>query len=167
VNLILGLDASEDAWRRIDRRVNTYPSLREFTAIGSGGSSFREAMVSAVEAVVGPAGALPVSQRCSTGARPLRGSGAERGRDGSGRQGRARPSPRRSALCARSCPAAGAGRARVCSPTLASPPPCPPLHPPGGRWISVTVGPVVVTSADDVLEVYTRMKTDARLRYFL
>jgi putative lipoic acid-binding regulatory protein len=37
----------------------------------------------------------------------------------------------------------------------------------GGRYISVTVGPVLVRNADDVLEVYTRMKTDARLRYFL
>jgi hypothetical protein len=33
--------------------------------------------------------------------------------------------------------------------------------------VSVTVGPVLVSSADDILEVYTRMKSDDRLRYFL
>lgn len=36
-----------------------------------------------------------------------------------------------------------------------------------GRYISVTVGPVLVPSADSVVEVYQRMKSDARLRYFL
>lgn len=101
VNVILGADNSEEAWRCIDQKVNSYPSLREFTAIGSGGSSFRQSMVSAVQAVVGPVEC--VTQRCST----------------------------------------------------------------GGRYVSVTVGPVLVSSADDVLEVYTRMKTDHRLRYFL
>ncbi|KAI8475738.1 MAG: hypothetical protein J3K34DRAFT_403453 [Monoraphidium minutum] len=100
-NLVLGIDNSEAAWRCIDKRVNSYPSLREFTAIGSGGSSFRHSMVAAVSAVVGQVEV--VTQRCSA----------------------------------------------------------------GGRYISVTVGPVMVSSADDVLEVYTRMKSDERLRYFL
>lgn len=87
--------------RCIDRRVNTYPSLRSFTAIGSGGSSFRLSMVSAVQAVVGRVEL--VSQRASS----------------------------------------------------------------GGRYVSVTVGPVLVTSPDDVAEIYSRMRGDGRLRYFL
>lgn len=101
LNLVLGLDNSEEAWRCIDRRVNTYPSLRSFTAIGSGGSSFRLSMVSAVQAVVGRVEL--VSQRASS----------------------------------------------------------------GGRYVSVTVGPVLVTSPDDVAEIYSRMRGDGRLRYFL
>jgi hypothetical protein len=61
--------------RRIDSRVNVYPSMREFTAIGSGGSSFRQSMVNAVAAVVGRVEC--VSQRCSAGARA--GAAAPRG----------------------------------------------------------------------------------------
>ena len=34
--------------------MNKYPGKRTFTAIGSGGSEFRAAMVQAVETVVGP-----------------------------------------------------------------------------------------------------------------
>jgi putative lipoic acid-binding regulatory protein len=37
----------------------------------------------------------------------------------------------------------------------------------GGRYVSVTVGPVLVTSPDDVAEIYSRMRGDGRLRYFL
>ncbi|KIZ01420.1 hypothetical protein MNEG_6539 [Monoraphidium neglectum] len=99
--MVLGVDNSEEAWRCIDKRVNVYPHLREFTAIGSGGSSFRQSMVNAVQAVVGHV--ERVTQRQST----------------------------------------------------------------SGRYVSVTVGPVLVSSADDILEVYTRMKSDDRLRYFL
>lgn len=53
-HLVLGLDASESAWRRLDARVRSYPYAREFTAIGSGGASFRQAMVAAVAAVGAP-----------------------------------------------------------------------------------------------------------------
>lgn len=37
----------------------------------------------------------------------------------------------------------------------------------GGNYVSVTVGPVVVTSPDSVVEVYQRMRSDGRLRYWL
>lgn len=60
-----------------------------------------------------------------------------------------------------------ASRAPPRTPRDAPPPPRPTPPRPGGRWISVTVGPVLVRSADDVVEVYARMRADARLRYFL
>eukprot|EP00271_Cylindrocystis_brebissonii_P014118 TRINITY_DN3527_c0_g1_i1.p1 TRINITY_DN3527_c0_g1~~TRINITY_DN3527_c0_g1_i1.p1 ORF type:complete len:239 (-),score=20.01 TRINITY_DN3527_c0_g1_i1:227-943(-) len=39
-------------WMELDKKVNTYPSLRGFTAIGTGGSDFVQAMVFAVESVL-------------------------------------------------------------------------------------------------------------------
>lgn len=54
-NVVMGGTASEegDDWRELDKKVNTYPCFRGFTAIGSGGDDFAAAMVAAVEAVVG------------------------------------------------------------------------------------------------------------------
>ncbi|GJP39804.1 hypothetical protein CLOM_g24144 [Closterium sp. NIES-68] len=53
-NMVLGGTASEygDDWLELDKKVNTYPSLREFTAIGSGGGDFAVAMVLAVQSVI-------------------------------------------------------------------------------------------------------------------
>ncbi|KAG2452480.1 hypothetical protein HYH02_002719 [Chlamydomonas schloesseri] len=52
-------------WRRSDAKVNKYPDMREFTAVGSGGEDFKAAMVKCVEDVVG--GPAPVSTRESSG----------------------------------------------------------------------------------------------------
>eukprot|EP00898_Chlorokybus_atmophyticus_P006999 jgi/Chlat1/72/Chrsp1S03116 len=52
VNLVLGDTASQDDWRQLDEKVNTYPSLRSFKAIGSGGDDFRDSMVSAVKRIL-------------------------------------------------------------------------------------------------------------------
>lgn len=113
-------------------------------------------MVNAVQAVVGPVEC--VTQRCSTGERALLhepncGAAAiSSGGQGSRPQGRCQH-----ASSARLKPAS-------CSEIRAAPHPC---SSPGGRYISVTVGPVLVSNADSVLEVYQRMKSDSRLRYFL
>jgi putative lipoic acid-binding regulatory protein len=37
----------------------------------------------------------------------------------------------------------------------------------GGKYVSVTVGPVWVETPDQVLEIYNRMRADDRLKYFL
>ncbi|GFR48457.1 hypothetical protein Agub_g10360 [Astrephomene gubernaculifera] len=65
-NLLL-CGESEETWRRLDLRVNKYPIQRSFTAIGTGGQEFRQAMVSAVERVVGCVHAECVSERHSSG----------------------------------------------------------------------------------------------------
>ncbi|PNH04281.1 hypothetical protein TSOC_009575 [Tetrabaena socialis] len=57
------VDWTED-WKRVDAKVNTYPDTRLFTAVGSGGEEFRDAMVACVEAVIGAR--APVSVRPSS-----------------------------------------------------------------------------------------------------
>lgn len=47
-------------------QVNKYPSVRSFTAIGTGGSEFRTSMVQAVEEIVGPLQADCVIERPSS-----------------------------------------------------------------------------------------------------
>ncbi|KAI7750995.1 hypothetical protein M8C21_004198 [Ambrosia artemisiifolia] len=54
-NMVLGgtvTDDSTDEWLTLDQKVNTYPTVRGFTAIGTGGDDFVQAMVIAVESVV-------------------------------------------------------------------------------------------------------------------
>ncbi|KAI3717758.1 hypothetical protein L1987_69565 [Smallanthus sonchifolius] len=54
-NMVLGgtvTDDSTDEWLTLDQKVNTYPTVRGFTAIGTGGEDFVQAMVVAVESVV-------------------------------------------------------------------------------------------------------------------
>ncbi|KAM0009079.1 putative YbeD-like domain superfamily protein [Helianthus debilis subsp. tardiflorus] len=54
-NMVLGgtvTDDSSDEWLTLDQKVNTYPTVRGFTAIGTGGDDFVQAMVIAVESVV-------------------------------------------------------------------------------------------------------------------
>eukprot|EP00232_Nephroselmis_pyriformis_P015966 CAMPEP_0182884100 /NCGR_PEP_ID=MMETSP0034_2-20130328/18786_1 /TAXON_ID=156128 /ORGANISM="Nephroselmis pyriformis, Strain CCMP717" /LENGTH=200 /DNA_ID=CAMNT_0025017271 /DNA_START=113 /DNA_END=715 /DNA_ORIENTATION=- len=50
---IMGMDNDEAKWRELDEKVNEYPCLRGFKAIGSGDGSFVGKMVTAVESVVG------------------------------------------------------------------------------------------------------------------
>lgn len=64
-NLLL-TGESEDAWRRLDQKVNKYPIQRSFTAIGTGGQSFKAAMVAVVESVVGPVHCECISERHSS-----------------------------------------------------------------------------------------------------
>jgi putative lipoic acid-binding regulatory protein len=54
-NMVLGGTVSEDTpdeWNIIDQKVNVYPMVRGFTAIGIGGDDFVQAMVGAVESVI-------------------------------------------------------------------------------------------------------------------
>ncbi|KAK1376112.1 Phosphoribosylformylglycinamidine synthase [Heracleum sosnowskyi] len=46
------VDDTTDDWTTLDRKVNSYPTEREFTAIGLGGDDFVQAMVVAVESVL-------------------------------------------------------------------------------------------------------------------
>ncbi|KAJ9513946.1 hypothetical protein V8C86DRAFT_2632229 [Haematococcus lacustris] len=62
-NVVLASDASEETWRKLDKRVNKYPDQRVFTAIGSGGTDFQAAMVDAVQRVVGSVHCECVSAR--------------------------------------------------------------------------------------------------------
>lgn len=57
---------SLDTWRRLDSKVNKYPMQRSFTAVGTGGQEFRQAMVAAVERVVGSVHEECVSERHSS-----------------------------------------------------------------------------------------------------
>ncbi|KAJ4828553.1 hypothetical protein Tsubulata_003655 [Turnera subulata] len=54
-NLVFGgtvTDDSSNEWLALDKKVNSYPTVRGFTAIGSGGDDFVQAMVVAVESVI-------------------------------------------------------------------------------------------------------------------
>ncbi|KAI3977235.1 hypothetical protein MKX01_035965 [Papaver californicum] len=54
-NVVIGgtvADDSTDEWVALDQKVNTYPTVRGFTAIGTGGEDFVHAMVVAVESVL-------------------------------------------------------------------------------------------------------------------
>lgn len=102
-NLVLGVEGSEAAWRRLDQQVNVYPLQRDFKAIGTGGEDFREAMVAAVEKVIGKVHVECISERVST----------------------------------------------------------------EGKYNSVTIGPVWVENADQVVKVYSLMRADSRLKYYI
>ncbi|KAK9050899.1 hypothetical protein SSX86_027524 [Deinandra increscens subsp. villosa] len=70
-NMVLGgtvTHDSTDEWLSLDQKVNTYPTVREFTAIGTGGDDFVQAMVIAVESVVQqPIPQGQVKQKMSSG----------------------------------------------------------------------------------------------------
>lgn len=54
-NVVMGgtiTGESEDEWKVLDQKVNSYPTVRGFTAIGTGGNDFVQAMVGAVESVL-------------------------------------------------------------------------------------------------------------------
>ncbi|CAL1354987.1 unnamed protein product [Linum trigynum] len=54
-NVVIGgtvADDSSEEWLDLDKKVNTYPTVRGFTAIGTGGDDFVQAMVVAVESVI-------------------------------------------------------------------------------------------------------------------
>nr|XP_009777169.1 PREDICTED: uncharacterized protein LOC104226787 isoform X2 [Nicotiana sylvestris] len=54
-NVIIGGTVQDDAtneWLALDKKVNSYPTERGFTAIGTGGDDFVQAMVVAVESVI-------------------------------------------------------------------------------------------------------------------
>ncbi|XP_019438303.1 PREDICTED: uncharacterized protein LOC109344128 [Lupinus angustifolius] len=54
-NMVIGgtvADDSTNEWLSLDQKVNSYPTVRGFTAIGTGGEDFVQAMVVAVESVI-------------------------------------------------------------------------------------------------------------------
>ncbi|XP_043706971.1 uncharacterized protein LOC122656494 isoform X2 [Telopea speciosissima] len=54
-NVVIGgtvTDDSTNEWLDLDQKVNSYPTVRGFTAIGTGGDDFVQAMVIAVESVL-------------------------------------------------------------------------------------------------------------------
>ncbi|XP_057776971.1 uncharacterized protein LOC130995630 isoform X2 [Salvia miltiorrhiza] len=54
-NVVIGgtvADDSTNEWLALDQKVNSYPTVRGFTAIGTGGNDFVQAMVIAVESVL-------------------------------------------------------------------------------------------------------------------
>ncbi|WCJ38772.1 hypothetical protein M5689_019810 [Euphorbia peplus] len=54
-NVVIGgtvTDDSTNEWLALDQKVNSYPTVRGFTAIGTGGEDFVQAMVVAVESVI-------------------------------------------------------------------------------------------------------------------
>eukprot|EP01018_Ginkgo_biloba_P003428 Gb_36147 [translate_table: standard] len=54
-NVVIGgtiTGESADEWKVLDQKVNSYPTVRGFTAIGTGGDDFVQAMVGAVESVL-------------------------------------------------------------------------------------------------------------------
>nr|KYP75674.1 hypothetical protein KK1_019867 [Cajanus cajan] len=62
-NMVIGGTVSDDStneWLTLDQKVNSYPTDRGFTAIGTGGEDFVQAMVVAVESVI----QQPIPQVC-------------------------------------------------------------------------------------------------------
>ncbi|CAI8598076.1 unnamed protein product [Vicia faba] len=54
-NMVIGgtvTDDSTNEWVALDQKVNSYPTVRGFTAIGTGGDDFVQAMIVAVESVI-------------------------------------------------------------------------------------------------------------------
>uniref|UniRef100_A0A7N0UX75 Uncharacterized protein n=1 Tax=Kalanchoe fedtschenkoi TaxID=63787 RepID=A0A7N0UX75_KALFE len=54
-NVVIGGTVTHDAtneWLELDQKVNSYPTVRGFTAIGTGGDDFVQSMVVAVESVI-------------------------------------------------------------------------------------------------------------------
>ncbi|KAL0539124.1 hypothetical protein IC582_023302 [Cucumis melo] len=54
-NMVLGGTVTSDSsneWLALDQKVNSYPGVRGFTAIGTGGDDFVQSMVVAVESVI-------------------------------------------------------------------------------------------------------------------
>ncbi|XP_019229591.1 PREDICTED: uncharacterized protein LOC109210602 isoform X2 [Nicotiana attenuata] len=70
-NVIIGGTVQDDAtneWLALDKKVNSYPTERGFTAIGTGGDDFVQAMVVAVESVIQqPISEGKVRQKLSSG----------------------------------------------------------------------------------------------------
>ncbi|KAL9328864.1 hypothetical protein ACSQ67_003867 [Phaseolus vulgaris] len=99
-----GTDDSNNEWLALDEKVNSYPTVRGFTAIGTGGEDFVQAMVVAVESVI----QQPIPQGCV-------------------------------------------------KQKLSS----------GGKYVSVNIGPIQVVSSEQVQAVYSAMRRDDRVKYFL
>ncbi|KAI5679377.1 hypothetical protein M9H77_10327 [Catharanthus roseus] len=70
-NMVIGgtvTDDSTNEWVVLDQKVNSYPTVRGFTAIGTGGDDFVHAMVVAVESVLQqPIPEGQVKQKVSSG----------------------------------------------------------------------------------------------------
>ncbi|GFP95575.1 hypothetical protein PHJA_001701800 [Phtheirospermum japonicum] len=70
-NVVIGgtvTDDSTNEWLTLDQKVNSYPTVRGFTAIGTGGDDFVHAMVVAVESVLQqPIPQGQVKQKMSSG----------------------------------------------------------------------------------------------------
>ncbi|EYU25888.1 hypothetical protein ABFS82_11G071700 [Erythranthe guttata] len=70
-NVVIGgtvADDSSNEWLALDQKVNSYPTARGFTAIGTGGEDFVQAMVVAVESVLQqPIPQGQVKQKISSG----------------------------------------------------------------------------------------------------
>ncbi|KAL8106466.1 uncharacterized protein LOC141677195 isoform X2 [Apium graveolens] len=70
-NVVIGGTVTDDAtneWLTLDQKVNVYPTVRGFTAIGTGGNDFVQAMVVAVETVLKqPIPEGQVKQKMSSG----------------------------------------------------------------------------------------------------
>ncbi|KAK6160401.1 hypothetical protein DH2020_003782 [Rehmannia glutinosa] len=70
-NVVIGgtvTDDSTNEWLALDQKVNSYPTVRGFTAIGTGGDDFVHAMVVAVESVLEqPIPEGQVKQKISSG----------------------------------------------------------------------------------------------------
>ncbi|KAG0567281.1 hypothetical protein M758_7G154800 [Ceratodon purpureus] len=104
-NMVIGGTVKKDSesqWDAIDQKVNVYPMVRDFTAIGTGGDEFVQAMVSAVESIT----ETPVPK---------------------------------------------------VTKKLSS----------QGKYVSVKIGGITVTSSEQVRAVYDAMRKDERMKYFL
>ncbi|KAK9934369.1 hypothetical protein M0R45_021516 [Rubus argutus] len=70
-NVVIGGTVADDStteWLDLDQKVNSYPTVRGFTAIGTGGDDFVQAMVVAVESVIQkPVPEGRVKQKLSSG----------------------------------------------------------------------------------------------------
>ena len=104
-NMVIGGTVKKDSesqWDAIDQKVNVYPMVRDFTAIGTGGDEFVQAMVQAVESIT-EAPVPKVTKKLSS----------------------------------------------------------------QGKYISVRIGGITVTSSEQVRAVYDAMRKDVRMKYFL
>lgn len=104
-NMVIGGTVKKDSdseWNAIDQKVNVYPMVRDFTAIGTGGDEFVQAMVEAVESIT--------ETRISKVTKKLSSQ---------------------------------------------------------GKYVSVKIVGITVTSSEQVRAVYDAMRRDVRMKYFL
>uniref|UniRef100_A0A7N2L9E7 Uncharacterized protein n=1 Tax=Quercus lobata TaxID=97700 RepID=A0A7N2L9E7_QUELO len=157
-NVVIGgtvTDDSTNEWLALDQKVNSYPTVRGFTAIGTGGDDFVQAMVVAVESVIQQP--IPEGDR-AVGV--LEWGLCQRGFRGGELEAviiaRLRKEIRSKDLWLIPDELFIQEKGRVRQKVSSR-----------GKYVSVNIGPVQVVSSEQVQAVYNAMRRDERMKYFL
>ncbi|RYR17001.1 hypothetical protein Ahy_B03g061815 [Arachis hypogaea] len=147
-----GAHAGYDEWLALDQKVNSYPSVRGFTAIGIGGDDFVQAMVLAVQSVI----QHPIPQLKVPGLRWLTHDwDLEMILVLQSLDECAFEEDFTNAICliciTFDIMFQGCVKQKSSS---------------GGKYVSVNIGPIEVVSSEQVQAVYNAMRRDDRMKYF-